>query len=448
MKISMVSEHASPLAALGGVDAGGQNVHVAALSTALARRGHRVTVYTRRDDPELPARVHVQPGVEVVHVDAGPAAHVPKDEMLPYMEALADGIARDWGAAPPDVVHGHFWMSGIAALEAARRPRGGRLSGAKSRRSGGTRSTGTGSPDASPVPVVQTFHALGTVKRRNQGAQDTSPAERAWLEPWVGRSVDRIIATCSDEVFELKAMGVDTDNVSIAPCGVDLALFGAEGTVEQRGRKHRIVSVGRLVPRKGVDLVIEALARLRTQGVDDVELLIIGGGADAAGLSADPEAQRLQQLAARLGVADQVVFRGRVPRDRMPEVLRSADAVVCTPWYEPFGIVPLEAMACAAPVVASAVGGLIDTVVDGVTGLHVPPRDPDALAAALAKLLQEPQLAARLGAAGLRRVNERYSWDRIAADTEKAYRLALAGASGARAARNAASLEQVGGAAQ
>ena len=116
----MISEHASPLAALGGVDAGGQNVHVAALSTALARRGHRVTVYTRRDSPDLPAKVRVQPRLEVVHVDAGPATHVPKDELLPFMEALADGVVQDWGRTPPDIVHGHFWMSGIAALNAAR----------------------------------------------------------------------------------------------------------------------------------------------------------------------------------------------------------------------------------------------------------------------------------------------------------------------------------------
>src|SRR4051794_23204181 len=120
MRIAMVSEHASPLAAIGGVDAGGQNVHVAALSTALARRGHDVVVYTRRDDPELPARLQVMPGFEVVHVDAGPARWVPKDALLPFMPSLADGITEDWRTAVPDVVHGHFWMSGVAALDASR----------------------------------------------------------------------------------------------------------------------------------------------------------------------------------------------------------------------------------------------------------------------------------------------------------------------------------------
>jgi D-inositol-3-phosphate glycosyltransferase len=403
MRISMVSEHASPLAALGGVDAGGQNVHVAALSEALAGRGHSVTVYTRRDAPELDRRVKVGPGLEVVHVDAGPARHIPKDELLPLMGELADGIARDWGQRPPDVVHGHFWMSGLAALDAARRD------------------------TAFRVPMVQTFHALGTVKRRFQGAEDTSPRERRWLEPGVGRDADRIIATCPDEVFELKAMGIDTGKVSIAPCGVDLGLFTTAAPAAPRTRSHRILSVGRLVPRKGVDLVIRALPLLAAAGYPDVELLIVGGGADPGVLHSDPEVRRLMALAAGLGVLPQVTFRGQVPRADMPGIFRSADAVVCTPWYEPFGIVPLEAMACGVPVVAAAVGGLRDTVVDHGTGIHVPPRDPEAIASALGLLLGDPALQAELGAAGQQRARSRYSWDRVAAETEKAYQAAVSG---------------------
>lgn len=404
MKIAMISEHASPLAALGGVDAGGQNVHVAALSEALAKRGHHVTVYTRRDATELPERVRVGRRFEVVHVDAGPARHVPKDELLPYMGELADGVARDWGQRPPDVVHGHFWMSGLAALDAARRADAGYR-----------------------VPVVQTFHALGTVKRRHQGAEDTSPEERRWLEPGVGRSADRIIATCSDEVFELKAMGIATGKISIAPCGVDLEVFGATGPVAPRTRRYRILSVGRLVPRKGVDLVIRALPYLKAAGFDDVELLIVGGGGDSNTLNADPEIRRLLGLASELGVSEQVTLQGQVSRSEMPSIFRSADAVVCAPWYEPFGIVPLEAMACGVPVVAAAVGGLRDTVVDHATGLHVPPRDPEAIGSALSLLLENPTLRASLGRAGEQRARTRYSWDRVAAETEKAYQLAAAG---------------------
>ncbi|WP_346926702.1 glycosyltransferase [uncultured Arthrobacter sp.] len=418
MKISMVSEHASPLAALGGVDAGGQNVHVAALSAALARRGHHVTVYTRRDADDLPRRVGIFPRVEVVHIEAGPARHVPKDELLPYMEELASGMSRDWERQRPDVVHGHFWMSGLAALAATRLgPAGVDIPGAH-------------------IPVVQTFHALGTVKRRHQGSADTSPFERRWLEPAVGRRADRIIATCSDEVFELKAMGIPPGRISIAPCGVDLDLFPGSGPADRRDGTHRILSVGRLVPRKGVDVVIRALPLLRDAGFPDVELLVVGGGGDATETEADSEARRLLAIASELGVRQQVTFRGQVPREAMPGIFRSADAVVCTPWYEPFGIVPLEAMACGIPVVAAAVGGLRDTVVDEGTGLHVPPRDPEATAAALARLLADQGLRQTLGRAGQQRARSRYSWDRVAVETEKAYLQALTGtAAGRREAR-------------
>jgi D-inositol-3-phosphate glycosyltransferase len=401
MRIAMVSEHASPLATLGGVDAGGQNVHVAALSIALARRGNEVRVYTRRDDPGLPSRVPLAPGVDVVHVTAGPERHVPKDEMLPYMPALADGMAADWAEWDPDVVHSHFWMSGVAALDAAARL-------------------------TVPPPVVHTFHALGVVKRRHQGDADTSPAEREWLEPDVGRRAAGVVATCSDEAFELKKLGVPSRRISVIPCGVDLDHFTPDGPRDDRRRRHRVVSVGRLVPRKGVGTVIEAIAALAAEGLD-VELVIVGGGESSG--DGDPELRRLAGIAAREGATDHVDIRGQVPQSALPELYRSADVVVCAPWYEPFGIVPLEAMACGIPVVASSVGGLIDSVVDGGTGRHVPPRDAVAVADAVRELLLDEPQRRQLGANGRARMTGRYAWSRIAADTERSYLATIAGRS-------------------
>ncbi|GAA1339459.1 glycosyltransferase [Saccharothrix algeriensis] len=386
MRIAMVSEHASPLAALGGVDAGGQNVHVADLSAALARLRHEVTVYTRRDDPDLPERVRTDQGYDVVHVPAGPAAHVPKDRLLPHMGDFAEFLRDRWRAEHPDVVHGHFWMSGLASVLATR---------------------------GLDVPVVQTFHALGVVKRRHQGEDDTSPPERVATERLIGREVDRVAATCGDEVFELIRMGVPRSRIAVVPCGVDPRLFRPEGPRDRRGLPHRVVAVGRLVPRKGFADLITALRSL-----PDTELVIAGGSAD---VRSEPEARRLLDHARALGVADRVRLAGQVSRRAMPSLLRSADAVVCVPWYEPFGIVPLEAMACGVPVVASAVGGLTDTVVDGVTGALVPPRDPIALARALRSLLVDPARREAYGLAGTDRVQARYTWDRIAQDTERLY---------------------------
>ena len=389
LRIAMVSEHASPLAAIGGVDAGGQNVHVAALSLALARRGHEVTVYTRRDAPRLPARVPLGPGVVVEHLRAGPPTEVPKDELLPHMDDLAAELAKRWALDPPDVVHAHFWMSGLAALLAAR---------------------------ATGVPVVQTFHALGTVKRRHQGSKDTSPAQRLRIERAVARDAASIVATCTDEVRELARMKVRRERVTVIPCGVDVEHFTPDGPVAPRGRhRFRLVVVGRLVERKGVDDVIRALPLV--PGAE----LVVAGGPDVEALDIDPEVQRLRAVAERHRVADRVTFLGRVGRAAMPALLRSADVVVAVPWYEPFGLVPLEAMACGVPVVASAVGGLQDTVVDGSTGDLVPPRRPDVLAQALLSLLADPVRRQAYGLAGVDRVRARYTWDRIAADTEAAY---------------------------
>ncbi|GAA2461509.1 glycosyltransferase [Streptomyces glaucus] len=397
MRIAMVSEHASPLAALGGVDAGGQNVYVARLSEELAGRGHDVTVYTRRDLADLPDRVPLPGGAVVEHVTAGPTEPVPKDELFPYMPGFGAHLARAWRRERPDVAHAHFWMSGMACLLGAQPHR---------------------------IPVVQTFHALGTVKRRHQGRRDTSPQERIGIERQLGRTCERVLATCTDEVRELAGMGVPERQVSVVPCGVDAEHFhpGADtGATPARRQRHRLLACGRLVPRKGYDQAIQALAR-----VPDTELLV-AGGPPAGALDADPEARRLTRLARRAGVADRVRLLGAVdPRD-MPGLLRSADLVLCTPVYEPFGIVPLEAMACGVPVLATDVGGHRDSVADGATGRLVPPQDPEAIAAAARGLLADEGLRRRYGTAGRARVLARYTWRRVADGVERVYRLTLAG---------------------
>jgi glycosyltransferase involved in cell wall biosynthesis len=390
MRVALVSEHANPLATLGSADAGGQNVHVAALAAGLADRGHDVTVYSRRDSTTAPRRVRAPGGYVVEHVPAGPPTDVPKDELLPHMPAFADHLRASWRAEPVDVVHAHFWMSGLAATDAATDAAGRRA-----------------------VPVVQTFHALGSVKRRHQGSRDTSPRERIGLERRLCRTVDHVVATCRDEVRELEALGLPAARASVIPCGVDVRAFRPT-TTEPDGRL-RLLSIGRLVTRKGVGNVIEALAQL-----PDVELMIAGGPRRDA-LEADPEVQRLRRLAERLGVQDRVRFLGSVARSDIPALMSAAEVVVTVPWYEPFGIVPLEAMACGRPVVGSAVGGLLDTVVPGVTGDLVAPRHPAALARVLRSLLDDAPRRAAYGRAGRERAVTHYQWSRVAELTEQVY---------------------------
>ncbi|MFC4533508.1 glycosyltransferase [Sphaerisporangium dianthi] len=404
MKIAMVSEHASPLATLGGADSGGQNIHVAALARGLAALGHEIVVYTRRDAEGLPEQARPVPGVTVVHVPAGPPRPIQKDEILPFVPDFADWLRRHWMFQPPDLVHAHFWMSGLAALGATR---------------------------GLAIPVVQTFHALGVVKQRHQGAEDTSPRERPDAERVIARRVDRIIATCGDEANELVRMNTPPRLLRVVPCGVDPAVFRPDGPAAPRPRGPRLLSVGRLVPRKGVGTLIDAMRLI--PGAE----LIVAGGASADRLDDDPEVGRLRRAASEAGVAGRVRFVGTVSHDRIPALMRSADVAVCVPWYEPFGMVALEAMACGVPVVASAVGGQCETVADGRTGVLVPPRDPRALATAVNTLLRDPRLRAAYGRAGARRARTLYGWERVCAETLAVYEEVVAPQAGAAGERKA-----------
>jgi glycosyltransferase involved in cell wall biosynthesis len=256
---------------------------------------------------------------------------------------------------------------------------------------------------------VQTFHALGSVKRRHQGAADTSPAGRIRYERHLGRTADRVIVQCRDEIRELLRLGVPRSRMDLVPSGVNTERFSSRGpAVPRAGGRVRILTVARLVERKGIEDTIRALA-----AVPGAELVVVGGP-PAAELGADPYARRLLALAEHCRVAGRVRLAGAVPAHEMPQWYRSADMVAATPWYEPFGLTPLEAMACGVPVVATAVGGLTDTVVDGMTGDLVPPRDPRALAAALRRLAGDEVRRFAYAAAAEDRAAASYSWPRIA----------------------------------
>jgi len=393
MKIALVSEHASPIATLGGVDAGGQNVHVAALARALGAAGHAVTVYTRRDDRRLPETVRFARGVRVVHVDAGPARRVPKDDLFACMPEFASHLYEQWHRDPPDIVHSHFWMSGWASLQAASRV---------------------------GAPVVHTYHALGVTKQRHQGPKDTSPRERLRIERAIAQRATGILATSTEEVFELTRMGAEPSRLTLIPCGVDLDLFHPRRAPRRTDGSLRILVVSRLVERKGIGNMILAMASL-----PDARL-VIAGGPPRSGIQDDPEGARLVALAREHGVADRVEFLGRVERADLPALYAAADVVACVPWYEPFGLVALEAMACGRPIVASAVGGLVDTVIHGSTGLHVTPRSPESIVRAMTFLAEQPRYRDALGEAGARRARARYGWATIARESTLAYASARA----------------------
>jgi glycosyltransferase involved in cell wall biosynthesis len=382
MRIAMISEHASPLAVPLDGDASGQHTHVAELATALVDAGHDVRVYTRRDSTATPDAVPSSGGYLVCHVPAGPAERLPRDELLPYLGEFGRWLAGQWrdGDWLPDVAHAHFWMSGLATLHAARR---------------------TG------VPVVQTYHGLGTAARRQLGSRDTSPPGRIGYERAIGRAVDRVVVQCQAEVAELIRLGVPRSRMTLVPTGIDQEMFRPDGPVAPRDPgRPRILTVGPLVAAQGLPDVVRAMP-----AVPEAEWVVVGGP-PADQLPTDGTARRLRALAAACGVADRVRLVGAVPRAELGRWYRSADVLVAAGWHEPFGLTPLEGMACGVPVVGTTVGGITDSVVDGLTGDLVPPRDPRALGTAIRRLLRDNVRRFSYATAALDRIRSRYSWKR------------------------------------
>jgi glycosyltransferase involved in cell wall biosynthesis len=407
MRIALISEHASPLATLGGVDSGGQNVYVGQIARHLAAFGHEVDVFTRRDDEGLRQVEELGERVRVVHLGAGPPSYVRKEELLPFMDEFAAEFLRfsrrSRGAY--DIIHANFFMSALVAAEAK-----GRLG----------------------TPFVVTFHALGRVRRLHQGGSDTFPEDRLAIEDRVVAEADHIIAECPQDFDDLTGLyGADPERVSIVPCGFDPDEFWPVPKHEARSAlglpadERIILQLGRMVPRKGVETVIRALAVMRREYELEARLLVVGGESEDPDPKYTPEIGRLRAIAAGEGVEDLVTFVGRRGRHCLRNYYCAADVFATTPWYEPFGITPVESMACGTPVIGSDVGGIKTTVRHGETGYLVPPNDPASLADRMAQLYEHPRRLAEFSRRAVRRANEYYTWKRVAFAVEGLYEQVL-----------------------
>jgi D-inositol-3-phosphate glycosyltransferase len=404
--IALISEHASPLAALGGIDAGGQNIYVASIARELGRLGYSVDVFTRRDSEHLPERVDYAPGVRVINVPAGPASYVRKEDMLPLMDSFCDYVcdfARSNGGYL--LSHANFFMSGLVSL---------RLK------------------ECLRTPYVVTFHALGRVRRLHQRGADQFPPQRMDIEDVTIAQADGIVAECPQDHRDLTTLyRADERRISVIPCGFDRGEFWpiakpfARRALGFSPNEKLLVNIGRLAPRKGLDNLIRGLGRLSRDHHMNARLVLVGGNSDLPDPALTPEMARLQAIAQEEGVANQVVFTGRRSREFLKLYYSAADLFCTTPWYEPFGITPLEAMACGTPVIGADVGGIRFSVADGVTGFLVPPNDPDALASRAAELLGDPRRMKEMGRAGMQRVQAQFTWPKIAREISVFYERVL-----------------------
>jgi D-inositol-3-phosphate glycosyltransferase len=408
-KIAVISEHASPLASVGGTDSGGQNVYVAQVARHLARLGHKVDVFTRRDGSRLPEVVDWKDGVRIIHITAGPPRHVRKEELLPYMDEFTDQCHRFMGGRPGyDIIHANFWMSGLVAADIKQRL---------------------------GIPFVVTFHALGRVRRLYQGVEDQFPSSRPAIEERIIAEADAIIAECPQDEEDLASLySARSGKVVAIPCGFDPAEFWpmdrflARRELGLPKQDFTVLQLGRVVPRKGIDTVIRGFARIAADHSKAAQLIIVGGESTALQTRTETEMSRLRQVAVEEGVEDLVSFVGRRSRERLRYYYNAADVFVTTPWYEPFGITPLEAMACGVPVIGSEVGGIKYSVADGETGYLIPAKDHEKLAQVLSYLYTHPTVRERLGREGINRVNGLFTWQKVVASIGELYEDVIAGA--------------------
>jgi phosphoheptose isomerase len=393
-RIAMISEHASPFGPLGGVDSGGQNVYVGQLAKHLATLDYQVDVFTRRDNQRLPEIMDWVEGVRIIHVPAGPATYVQKEVLLPFMSEFTTYLLQFFETQSYDLIHANFWMSGLVAADLKQ---------------------------VLGIPFVITFHALGLVRSLHQGKADQFPEERFAIEDRIITEADRIIAECpQDEADLIQLYNADPYKITLIPCGFDPTEFSplnktlARIVLNLPLEERIILQLGRIVPRKGIETLIRALAHLHPREQQQTRLLIVGGESDDPDPAITPEIGRLQAIAVEVGVADRITFVGRRSREVLKYYYSAADVFVTTPWYEPFGMTPVEAMACGTPVIGSSVGGIKFTVQDGETGYLVPPQKSEALAEKLQHLFQHPTLLGLLQRQAVQRANALFPWKKIA----------------------------------
>ena len=393
-RLAILSVHTSPLAQPGAGDGGGMNVYVRALASALARAGVDCDVLTRRDHPDQPEVVEIEPGFRVVHLNAGPAEPVPKHTLVELIEPMVAAVLERATEAEYDAVHANYWISGAVGHRVKHEL---------------------------DLPLVATFHTLARVKA-DAGVED-DPVQRTRVEHEIVACADLMLASTADErELLIELYGADRDRIEIVPPGVDHETFNAGTPAQRRADREALglldrpalLFAGRIQPLKGADLAVRTLGSL-----DDPRavLLVVGG---PSGPDGDAELERLRELVHQLGLAKQVRFVPPQPHERLASFYRAVDVCLVPSRSESFGLVALEAAACGTPVVAASVGGLRSLVDDGVSGFLVEGREPADFAVPVSKLLGDPALAAAMGATAEAR-SRGYAWSITAARLRRLY---------------------------
>ncbi|MEJ6485781.1 glycosyltransferase [Nostoc punctiforme UO1] len=393
---ALISVHGDPTAEIGKEGAGGQNIYVRELGLALAKRGCQVDMFTRREYPDQEEIVELAPGCRTIRLNAGPAEFITRNDLFEYLPEFVEAwlnFQQRTGRSYA-LIHTNYWLSAWVGLEL------------KSRLG---------------LPQVHTYHSIGAVKYRNVENPTQIAAIRNCVERAILEQADCVISTSPQEAEDLRQLISQHGRIKVIPCGINTEHFGsvskevARRQLEIDPDSQIILYVGRFDPRKGVETLVRACANLPSA----FQLYLVGGcredGADFK------EQQRIETLVNDLGLKAVTIFTGRISQSLLPVYYAAGDICVVPSYYEPFGLVAIEAMAAGTPVIASNVGGLQHTVVHGETGFLVPPRDFKALAIAIDSLLQNLTLKQSYGNAAQNWVQSRFSTQGVATQVQELY---------------------------
>ncbi len=394
---ALISVHGDPTADLGKEGAGGQNVYVRELGIGLAQRGCQVDIFTRREYPDQAEIVEIVPGCRVIRLTAGSAEFIPRTELFEHLPAFIEAwlAFKDRSGRKYTLIHSNYWLSGWVGLQLKS------LMG---------------------IPQVHTFHSIGAVKYQNVENPPAVATTRYLVEKACLTSTDCVIATSPQEVADLRQFISELGRIKIIPCAINSQHFGSISSAAARTQlkiaadERMILYVGRFDERKGIATLIKACAAL----IKPFRLYLVGGS--RAGGEDCQEQQKIQELVIELGLQDATVFVGQVDQADLPPYYAAANVCVIPSYYEPFGLVALEAMAAGTPVIASNVGGLKHTIVNHGTGLLISPRDPDVLAAAIEDVFHAPVQWKTYGVTGRKWVQDNFSSTAVTAKIEHLYR--------------------------
>ncbi|QLE54630.1 glycosyltransferase [Nostoc sp. TCL26-01] len=404
-RIALISVDGDPAVEIGQEEAGGQNVYVRQVGYALAEQGWQVDMFTRRSSPEQAAIAQHSPNCRTIRLKAGPCEFIGRDQLfghLPEFMAEFQKFQQLHGYSYP-LIHTNYWLSSWVGMQLKKQQ---------------------------PMIQVHTYHSLGAIKYSTIADIPPIATQRLAIEKACLETVDQVVATSPQEQQHLRTLVSRKGRIEMIPCGTDIDNFGNIERLQAREKlgiapdAKMVFYVGRFDRRKGIETLVRAVGESSLRGKANLQLVI--GGGSRPGKSDGIERDRIANIVGELELTDCTNFAGRLDHEILPFYYAAADVCVVPSHYEPFGLVAIEAMASKTPVVASAVGGLQFTVIPEVTGLLAPPQDKLAFAAAIDRILTNPDWRDQLGAAGRQRVEIAFSWYSVASRLTQLYTHLLA----------------------